>query len=312
MTQNVVSVEGLFKRFGNKTVIEECSFAIAQGTVFGLVGKNGVGKTTLIRLLLGLLKPDAGELSVLGFQPWQHAARLYRSLGVVLEHDGFSGNCTVAENLALFTAAKGLQWSDVFAYVKEHWADTFIGEQLAGKGKKVKFLSRGQRVQCGLCRAFLGWPSLFFFDEPTVALDVEAYEHFCAMTRKARDRGASMLISSHQLSTIQELCDEVGILDNKRVRPVHGGAADSAMPQWSLSADYSDEYNAIIEQCLGLPAPYEAGAWQLIVKTPKTMIPRLIGRLAAAGCLIYEVKREKRELKDIIKAHYESNRLGPA
>ena len=306
MEKIAVNVEGLTKRFGRKAVVEHCTFSIAQGAIFGLVGKNGAGKTTLIRLLLGLLKPDAGVIAVSGFNPWLHEQSYYRSLGVALENDGFSGNLTIQENLKLYAAAKGLTWTATLDYIRHYWAETVIGAEIAGKGKKAKYLSRGQRVQCGLCRAFLGWPSVYFLDEPTVALDVQGYEHFCAMTREARNRGATMLISSHQLSTIEELCDEVGILDNRRLHDVHKGA-EEPVQQWTLVADYSSEHDNIIEHCIGPNAEYADGAWRFSIENSDTIIPQLITKLAAAGCCIREVRREKQELKDAIKAHYESS-----
>jgi ABC-2 type transport system ATP-binding protein len=307
MTKNIVIVERCVKRFGAVAVIEECSFSIDQGSVFGLVGRNGAGKTTLIRLLLGLLKPDAGALSVMGFKPWNHDEAFYRRVGVALEHDGFSGNLNVKDNLALFAVAKGVAWSEVEAYIKEFWNGTFLHDYVQGGGKKVKYLSRGQRVQCGLCRAFMGWPSVYFFDEPTVALDVDAYDHFCMMSHEAKRRGGTMLISSHHLSTIEELCDEVGILDNKQLHAVDQRKPDGSSPNWSLVADFSNDFRAIIEQCSLHPATYSNGAWRFFIESAETMIPEIIARLAAAGCRILRVGPEKNDLKGKIRTHYENH-----
>ena len=306
MEENVVSVRDLSKRFGPVGVIEQCSLTIAAGSIFGLVGLNGAGKTTLIRLLLGLLRPDGGEMSVLGHVPWSHEGALYRRLGVVLEHDGFAGNLSVKDNLALFAAAKGLAWGAVTDYINNYWDDTFIRREVFGGRKKVKFLSRGQKVQCGLCRAFLGWPAVCLFDEPTVALDVEAYDHFCALTLEARRRGSAVLISSHQLSTIEELCDTVGILDNKMLHFLQTGGKASVSGQWVLVADNADCFKAIIEDISGFPALYKENAWHCIVETPETTVPEMVARLVEAGCRIREVRPEVRDLKGKIRTHYEN------
>jgi ABC-2 type transport system ATP-binding protein len=178
---------------------------------------------------------------------------------------------------------------------------------LSGGRKKVKHLSRGQRVQCGLCRAFLGWPEVFLFDEPTVALDVEAYDHFCMMTREAKRRGAAMLISSHQLATIEELCDVVGLLDNKQLHAMETRQRPGTSRQWSIKADFSENFRSIIDQCAGQAATYADGVWKLNVVDDEKTIPEIITRLAAAGCRILQVAPEKNDLKGKIRLHYESH-----
>ena len=136
MPKTVVDVQKLSRSFGKHSVFEDCSLSIDEGSVFGLVGMNGSGKTTLIRLLLGLLRPDQGKISVLGFDPWQHKAEYFKRLGVILDHDGFAGNMTVAENLGIFAAAKGIDFSQVESYVNHFWNDTFIKKELEKAGRR--------------------------------------------------------------------------------------------------------------------------------------------------------------------------------
>ena len=305
MAPATIRCENLLKQFGGHVVIEGCSFDITQGSIFGLVGLNGAGKTTLIRVLLGLLKPSGGAVSMLGHVPWDHPESLYQRTGVVLENDGFSGNMTIKDNLRIFAAAKGLTWESVEAYVGEFWADTFIHDEMFGPSKKVKYLSRGQRMQCSICRAFLGWPEVYLFDEPTVALDVAAYDHFCFMCRIARGLKGTMIISSHQLSAIEELCDYVGILDNKKLHMLDGGAQASGSGLWTIVMENVPGSKEIIESAAGSAASYYKGAWHVALQTPRTIVPDLVARLVRAGCGILEVRPEKRDLKDRIRTHYE-------
>jgi ABC-type multidrug transport system ATPase subunit len=108
----------------------------------------------------------------------------------------------------IFAETKGICRNTAEHYFAEYWGKT----EIFSSTRKVKFLSRGQKVQCGLCRAFLGWPKVYFFDEPVVSLDFRAYEHFKMLVREAKSRGAALLISSHQLEMIDDLCDRVGLL----------------------------------------------------------------------------------------------------
>lgn len=307
MTPAIIRCENLKKQFGRHVVIDDCGFAVNEGSIFGLVGLNGAGKTTLIRVLLGLLKPSGGAVSVLGHVPWVHAEALYQRLGVVLESDGFSGNLTVRDNLKIFAAAKGLGWDGVEGYVREFWTDTFICGEVFGPSKKSKYLSRGQRMQCSLCRAFLGWPDVYLFDEPTVALDVAAYDHFCRLCRFARDRKGAMLVSSHQLSAIEDLCDSVGILDNKKLHILDGDSPAPAGEPWAIVTENAPGVKELIERAAGSVASYSEGAWHVSLRTPRTTAPEIVSLLVRAGCGIQEVRPEKPDLKGKIRTHYEKN-----
>ncbi|MDR3012115.1 MAG: ABC transporter ATP-binding protein [Chitinispirillales bacterium] len=212
----IIDAKNLSRAFGSSLILKNISLQVSGGSVYGLVGLNGAGKTTLIRVLLGLIEKDGGSVEVAGFDPWRHQTEFYRMVGAALESDGFFGNLTVKENLRIFAAAKGIGEKQADEYFEKYWGETDIYTST----KKVKHLSRGQRVQCGLCRAFLGWPTIYFFDEPTVNLDFLAYEHFKSMAHEAKSRGAALLISSHQLEVIDDLCERVGLLRNGELEEV--------------------------------------------------------------------------------------------
>jgi ABC-2 type transport system ATP-binding protein len=298
MPPSVISVENISKSFGKNVVFENCSVSVDVGSVFGLVGLNGSGKTTFIRMLLGLLKPDSGGLSVLGHDPWKHESGYFRRLGVILDHDGFTGNLTIAENLDLFAKAKGMAASAVASYVDEHWKNTFLHHEFFGGKKKVKFLSRGQKMQCAICRAFLAGPSVCFLDEPTVALDVDAVDHFYSLVEHARSRGATVLISSHQLSAIEDLCDTVGMLHNRCVTIVKAPGASGGAAVWTVACDNDERFGGIIANVTGLPAVFRDNAWHFEVKDPAALVPEIISRLVAGGCRIRGVCEAAGALKN--------------
>ncbi len=295
----VISVNNLRKSFGSHTILEGCTFSVQEGEAYGLVGLNGAGKTTLIRLLLGVLRADRGEIAVFGENPWRHDASLHRRMGVVLDHDGLWGNLTLEQNLRIFAAAKGVSWKACLSYMEEYWSRTSIYKNR----KAVKFFSRGQRMQCALCRAFLGWPSLYFFDEPVVALDVDAYEHFKGLVMTARKKGASFLISSHQLDAIDDFADRVGMLHEKRLVEL-ARKTEASNQLWSLEADENPRWAAIIrELCGGVPS-FAEGEWRFEAADAETGIPTLIRRLVGEGCAIRKVTPVFQDFSVTIRNEY--------
>jgi ABC-type multidrug transport system ATPase subunit len=294
-----VYVENLQKNFGRHRILNELSLSIDQGSAFGLVGLNGAGKTTLIRLLLGILKADSGAVSIFNSDPWKHNEQLYRRMGVVLEHDGFWGNLTVKENLKIFAAAKRVAWPEALAYVNQYWAKASIFTH----DKKVKFLSRGQKMQCALCRAFLGWPELLIFDEPVIALDVEAYEHFRALVKTAQSRGASFLISSHQLETIDDICDQVGILRDQHLAEIRH-PHESEKIFWIIQADENKTVAEILTSEGAVDIGFSSGIWRFSIDNCERKIPVIIKKLIGSGLDIMRVQPEHSGFSDEIRKLY--------
>ncbi|NLE00349.1 MAG: ABC transporter ATP-binding protein [Fibrobacter sp.] len=279
--------ENISKKFGKYSIINELSLQIDKETVYGLVGLNGAGKTTLLRLLLGILKPDKGSISVLGVNPWEHREQMYKKFGVVLDNDGFWGNLTIMENLAIYGAAKGVTKKDLETYFDEFWS----GTPLFKNDKKVKYLSRGQKMQCGLCRAFLGWPSIFFLDEPALALDMTAYEHLCTMVREARCRGAIVIISSHQLDTIDTLCDRVGILRDNVLMDLPKSNGGN---RWVIVTGDTDRSGEILKVNGCSEIVFDHG-WHFTIENPETGIPHVVKELVLCGSSVLEVRKESAE-----------------
>ena len=300
-----INVENLYKSFGDKKVLHELSLSINPGTIFGLVGLNGAGKTTLIRILLGLLNPDKGKCSVLGMNPVEHDKNYYRRVGVVLEHNGFFGNLSVLDNLSFFAEARGISSNQLNEYFSQHWKSTDIGRD----NRSVKYFSRGQKMQCALCRAFMGWPEVYLFDEPVVALDIEAYDQFCEMVHIAQSKEATVIISSHQLDTIEELCTSVGILEKGCINILDTMAKKQKDEIWFIKAEYKDNYKNIIEEVTGSSVEYKEGYWQILISgSANSVIPEIVTKLVSSGCSVYEVKPQKESFRKSIKHFYKEDK----
>ncbi|MBD3322378.1 MAG: ATP-binding cassette domain-containing protein [Chitinivibrionales bacterium] len=299
METAIVSVNGVSKSFGQKKVLDSIDWTLDAGTVYGLVGLNGAGKTTLIRLLLGLLKPDTGSIDVLGSNPWRHEPSYYTAVGAVLEHDGFRGNCTFDENIRFFAQARGLSPKDLSAYLDEVWETAHFRDGT----KKVKHFSRGERMQCALCRAFLGWPKVCFLDEPTVALDMDAFDHFCSLVTGAKQRGATILISSHHIEAVEVLCDRIAVLKDSKLTDISEPVKKAH--QWILRTDGNPEYGETIHRITGTKPSYRNGRWHFIPANPDREIPALVCRLVAQGCSVHEIKCLDTAFRESVKKAFE-------
>lgn len=298
----IIKITDVHKSFGTSSILKGVFLEMDANTVYGLVGLNGAGKTTFLRLLLGLLKPDLGTITVAGQNPWSHSESYYSNLGVVLEHDGFWGNLTIKENLKIFASAKKLQWNDVLQYIDQFWGTTVIGLS----DKKVKHLSRGQRMQCALCRAFLGWPAVVFLDEPAIALDMTAYDHFKTIARYARDRGAAMIISSHQLDTIDDLCDRVGNLSCGKLHDLEKNV-DNGFFNWSLWTDNNSMWKKILVENDCRNVTWKNDIWSFCIDNPQGKIPLVIRQLVEAGCKIFQIKQDASGFADTIRSMYKTS-----
>jgi ABC-type multidrug transport system ATPase subunit len=296
-----IKLNDLKKAFGNHTVLNGVSLQIDKSVAYGLVGLNGAGKTTLLRLMLGILKPDSGTIVVNGFKPWEHKVEFYTRLGVVLEHDGFWGNLTIKENLKIFSAAKKLKWCETEQYITQFWGDTVI----ASSDKKVKYLSRGQRVQCSLCRAFLGWPEVLLLDEPAVALDMAAYAHFRRMVNNARERGAAVIISSHQLDTIDDLCDRVGNLNSGILSDLQCGTDGNV--RWLLFTSTGCDCLPLLSTCGCTDIQSSEGRWSFLLNNSQTTIPAVVENMVRNQYPVYEIRPEITGFSDTIRSIYSTH-----
>jgi len=305
--KNTICLKNIDKTYHNKKVLDSVSLTLQPGTTFGLIGLNGAGKTTLIRILLGLINADSGICNVLDMNPADHGKQFYRRIGVVLEHNGFFGNLTVQENLRFFSEARGISYNHMNEYFQRHWKQSSIGSDT----RKIKYYSRGQKMQCSLCRAFLGWPEIFLLDEPVVALDIQAYDHFCNLVHEAHSQNATIIISSHQLDAIDELCNSIGILENGtlKVLDIKSLKQKKTRKTWLIKSNYRSEYQQIIETISGESVTYEGGTWIFPVSHDKSeaVISAIITQLAAKGCTIYEVRPEKEDFRKSIQYHIKVN-----
>ena len=205
----VVDVQHLEKRYGGFLAVEDVTFSVEEGEIFGIRGPNGAGKTTTVECLQGLRRADGGELQVLGYDPRIDAGRLRREIGSQLQESALPDRIKVWEALDLFSSldSSGQSWE----IVMDQWGlspkrDTQFGN-----------LSGGQQQRLFVALAVVNAPRLVFFDEMTTGLDPMSRRVTWDLVRQVRDRGASVVLVTHFMDEAEELCDRIAVISDKRV-----------------------------------------------------------------------------------------------
>ncbi|HEX7054984.1 MAG TPA: ABC transporter ATP-binding protein [Burkholderiales bacterium] len=209
-----VEARGLVKRYGAFAAVQGLDLAIEEGTVFGLLGPNGSGKTTTILMLIGLTEASAGTVRVLGLDPLRQPLEVKRAVGYMPDSVGFYDELTARENLRYSGKLAGLSGSEL-----ERRIDAALERvRLAhAADQRVKVFSRGMRQRLGLAEVLLKKPRLAILDEPTSGLDPQATHEFLDMIRGLKADGITVLLSSHLLDQVQAVCDRVGLFHRGRM-----------------------------------------------------------------------------------------------
>lgn len=206
-----IETEGLTRRFGARTAVDQVGLSVPTGSIYGFLGRNGAGKTTTIKLLLGLLHADAGSARVAGIDIATDRMRAARCVGALLEAQGFYPNLSGRENLGLSRRLLGLPASEVERVLE-------LTELTAHGHRRVADYSLGMRQRLGLARAMLGAPQVLILDEPTNGLDPEGIADMRGFLRDLPARtGSTVLLSSHLLSEIDQTATHIGILSHGRL-----------------------------------------------------------------------------------------------
>jgi ABC-2 type transport system ATP-binding protein len=205
-----VEVRGLTKTFGRAAAVRDLSFAAPAGAVTGFLGPNGSGKTTTLRMLLGLIRPTAGEALITGV-PYRRLARPRRRVGALLEATGFHPGRRARDHLAVLAAAEGLP-------------DCRVDEVLAQTGlagvaqRRVRGFSLGMRQRLGIAAALLGDPPVLLLDEPANGLDPAGISWLRELLRALAAEGRTIVVASHVLGEVAQVASEVVIVSAGRLR----------------------------------------------------------------------------------------------
>jgi ABC-2 type transport system ATP-binding protein len=226
MTAPAIEVAHLTKRFADVTAVDDVSFAVAKGATVGLLGGNGAGKTTTLSMLLGLLVPSGGRVTVLGEDMLRRRAAVLPRMNFSSPYVDLPHRLTVRQNLRVYGLLYGVK--QIGRQIERLSADLGLGELL---DRPTGTLSAGQRTRVQLAKALINEPSLLLFDEPTASLDPDTGDWVRGYIESYRARvGATLLIASHNMAEVERLCGQVLMMRTGRI--VDQGAPEQLIQRY--------------------------------------------------------------------------------
>ena len=296
ITTAAVSVHGLTKRYGDRTVVDGFDLDLPTGVVAGFVGPNGAGKTTTMAMLLGLVRPTAGTGTVLG-EPIEHPAAYLPRVGALVESPAFYPALTGRENLRMF-ATVGRHPTDRIPALLE-----VVG--LADRGDdRYRTYSLGMKQRLGIAAALLGDPALLILDEPANGLDPQGVHEMRGLVGSLAHGGRTVLVSSHDLSELEQLCDWLVMIEAGR--SMYQGPADDFLHGADVGVGVRPEHawdaDALALALTACGMAVDAGGGRLVVRHDDRAGDELaaaISRTAqGAGIVLVELSPVRSSLED--------------
>lgn len=205
-----IVIQNISKAFNEKCVLDEVNLKIKEGEIFGLLGPSGAGKTTLIKILTGQLKPDRGEGMIFGKSCSRLDREDYKMIGMVLDNSGLYDRLSCYDNMLLPARIYGVDKNRIEELLKR------VGLEDAAK-KAVEKLSKGMRQRLVLARAMLHSPKLLFLDEPTSGLDPAVTQTIHGLLQELKQEGTTIFLTTHNMDEAYRLCDHVALLNDGRI-----------------------------------------------------------------------------------------------
>lgn len=278
MNAGALTVDGLSKRYGDVVALDDMTFTVAPGEIFGFVGSNGAGKSTTMRIILGVLEPDSGRVT-LGDAPIDLRTR--RRIGYMPEERGLYPKMKVGEQLVFLARLHGMS-ADAAADSARRWTQRLGVDQRYDDNVADLSLGNQQRVQ--LAAALVHDPDVLVLDEPFSGLDPVAVDVMSDVLKEKAAEGIPVIFSSHQLDLVQRLCDRVGIVATGRMRAE--GAVDDLRTRAGviLEIDGPDSTTRWADDCPGvLDADYQTGGARLRVDPTALDDQTVLGRALDNG-----------------------------
>ncbi len=228
----IIEVEGLTKSYGSKRGITNVSFQVEEGEVFGFLGPNGAGKTTTIRLLMALLRTDAGKARIAGLDSWEKSVEIKRLVGYLPGEPALDPNLTGGQILEYFGHLRG---GVDQAYLKQ-----LIKRLDLDPSRKFRQYSSGNKRKVVLIQAFMHRPRVLILDEPTNGLDPLNQQEFNAMVKEVREEGHTVFLSSHILGEVEQTCTRVGIIREGQLVRIGGVTELKDIKRFEVTITFAD------------------------------------------------------------------------
>ncbi|MDR7433590.1 MAG: ABC transporter ATP-binding protein [Armatimonadota bacterium] len=288
----MVQVEGLTKRYGEVTAVEELSFHVEPGEVLALLGPNGAGKSTTLKILAGLVRPTCGRVSVEGYDPWRQPKEAKRCIGYLPQRVDFPASLAGEEILFFYASIRGVPPSAVREVVEIMCLEDFLQ-------RPVGTYSGGMKQRLGLSVAILGDPTVLLLDEPTLSLDVEGRQALRTIVQRWRANGKIVIFSSHVIQDSEEMATSVAILKEGRLVVKDGIDAlrERFRPRLRVRVP-TDEAICSIPGLASHPAIFEDG--HLIVSCPPGERLRVLQAIQEAGVRVLGFSTEEPDIEEVV------------
>ena len=285
-----LSATALVKNFGAKRAVDGVDISVPQGSIYGILGPNGAGKTTTLRMLLGIIDPDSGTRQLLGTtQPRSVSNRI----GYLPEERGLYPGMKAREAIAFMGALRGLPWAEGRTRAETLLAEAGLGHAI---NDKIKKLSKGMAQFVQLLGSIVHKPELIVLDEPFSGLDPVNQERLEALILAERDRGATILFSTHVMGHAERLCDRLAIIAGGRLR--YEGSVDEARATLPMQAHYTPrDKGEALAGLLPADAIRENGGY--VFDVPESGMEALLAMLLESGHGIAGLSLERPSLHDV-------------
>jgi ABC-2 type transport system ATP-binding protein len=294
MKDSILQAERLTKKYRRRLIVDSVSLTVEQGDIFGFLGQNGAGKSTVLRMALGLVRPTSGGVLLFGHDMQRHSLKVLGRVGALVEAPAFYGNLSGFDNLRMLAAMSG------GAKRKRIEETLALVDLLPRANDPVSTYSHGMRQRLGIAQALLPAPQFIILDEPNDGLDPQGIREVRLLLPRLRDElGLTILLSSHLLSEVELICNTIAIIDGGRL--LYQGATGNLIGKdkvLRMTVDpLEDAYQILIaDPTLSVS---RNGSQSLFVKMPDERIPNVNARLVEQGIRVMEISIQRATLEDV-------------
>jgi ABC-2 type transport system ATP-binding protein len=294
MSDSILQAEGLSKKYGRRLVVDNLSFSVNRCDIFGFLGQNGAGKSTVIRMALALVRPTRGRVTVLGHDMAKHPLQALGRVGAMVEAPAFYENFSGWDNLRILSAMSG------GAGQKQIQATLAMVNLTDRARDPVRNYSHGMRQRLGIAQALLPQPEFIILDEPTDGLDPQGIREVRLLLPRLRDElGLTIMLSSHLLNEVEHVCSRVGIINEGRL--LYQGTIDGLIAKDTCVRITADPLESAYKLLAADPSVSVSrnGAQSLYVTMAPECIPRVNALLVAEGIRVLELSPQRATLEDV-------------
>lgn len=294
--QSIVQVENLKKVYGNKTALNDLSFTVKKGICYGLLGPNGAGKSTTMKILTGIVNQDHGTVHMFDRHLQENLREIQRLVGYVPQEITLYEDLSALDNLQFFGSLYGMKGKQLNQQIEEVLSLTGLLER---SKDKVKNFSGGMKRRINIAAALLHRPQLLILDEPTVGIDPQSRNHIFELIRQLRDKGTTVIYSTHYMEEVEELCDELAIIDHGQV--IAQGRLQDLLQQYTTPAIYVE-----FAQSVSLPnwdettriQPYKDG-FMLYTQHINDLLLKILEETKRKGWSLFRLEIVRPSLEDV-------------